>query len=327
MVFLIDIILNVLTTIIPSILSIKALDTTIEYHFATYQFLLNYWLYYIILQYVQYQFISSNNLISISFSLIKIWMFYGDNNNLCLINNFFVSRGFHDYSRLKSYETRIINPTISRINPGFNSLSVVLNKLGKKYLNPIDYQSETPNIIDFFIFRIIQLLNYILGLKHKAPPPNHQKNTPSPRHKRSFSNRVIDERQKTPSRSSSIKSNRSRGATPQNRSRVATPPPEEKPQTQSPVPYPMGEYLEMPRSISDSVSKKAYALGRRTKSNGDYELDASIRKFRQQQLEQQVNYQPYEKLDGMKVDSNSLRAVQEYLNGDNLPEVAHFHHK
>ncbi|EGW35194.1 uncharacterized protein SPAPADRAFT_58389 [Spathaspora passalidarum NRRL Y-27907] len=323
MLFLIDIIFNVFTTFIPLLLSMKALDTTIEFHLASYQFLLNYWLYYALLQYIQHQFVH-RTAISYVVSCIKLWLFYGHNNNLCSLNHFFVSRGFRNYSNFKSYEDRMINPFFNRIIPSFKSLSVVLNKLGSKYLKPIDYQSEETSI-DYYLARFFELLNNVLvalnGHKYeqKVKSPTH-----SPRHKRS-SSKLSDEikMKKVRSRSSSITSNKS------NRSRVPTPGIGERLLRQSsPVPYPMGEYLDMAASVAEVPSKRKSSLGRRTKSNGDYELDASIRKFRQQQFEQQVYYneqqQPYVKVDGMKVDPNSLKVVHEYLNGDKLPELGQF---
>lgn len=147
---LLDYLFTTVTFICPGILTIKALDKSVQFNYSSYQFLLNYWLYFIILQYIQQLFTYNSitlSIINYSIFAIKCWLFYGKNNNLKLINKILIDKSITSRN-LNTIETKFINPLLNRINPEFVELNFQVYQLGTTYLKPVPTSQEV-NIVNF----------------------------------------------------------------------------------------------------------------------------------------------------------------------------------
>lgn len=148
---LLNYLFTIVTFICPGILTIKALDKSVQFNYSSYQFLLNYWLYFILLQYIQqlltYNTVNTLSIINYSIFAIKFWLFYGKNNNLKLINKILIDKSITNQN-LHSIETKFINPLLNRINPEFVELNFQVYQLGTTYLKPIPTGQEV-NIVNF----------------------------------------------------------------------------------------------------------------------------------------------------------------------------------
>ncbi|RCK63740.1 hypothetical protein Cantr_10356 [Candida viswanathii] len=139
---LLDLILNIFTFLVPLILTIKILDSSITFKYSCYQFLLNYWLYFVVFQYLQYTFFANNLVYSFASKATKFWLFYGRANNLRLLNDFVLVR-FVNMDMVQLFEVRYINPFMNKLNPGFREINYQIYLSGKLYLRPIDYDLQS----------------------------------------------------------------------------------------------------------------------------------------------------------------------------------------
>ena len=161
---LLDYLFTTVTFICPGILTIKALDKSVQFNYSSYQFLLNYWLYFIILQYIQQLFTYNSitlSIINYSIFAIKCWLFYGKNNNLKLINKILIDKSITSRN-LNTIETKFINPLLNRINPEFVELNFQVYQLGTTYLKPVPTSQEV-NIVNFirvFLMALLLLLPF-----------------------------------------------------------------------------------------------------------------------------------------------------------------------
>ncbi|KAK6200065.1 uncharacterized protein RJT21DRAFT_5183 [Scheffersomyces amazonensis] len=112
------------------------------------QFLLNYWLFYIIIQYIQYQLVQDQFLVALVLTGLKVWLFYGKDSNLQIINGWILSKIFaaepasniSGADRLVNFELRIIDPLLRKyitLPANYNKHGTVLQyylmQLGRKY--------------------------------------------------------------------------------------------------------------------------------------------------------------------------------------------------
>ncbi|KAK6460626.1 hypothetical protein DFJ63DRAFT_337383 [Scheffersomyces coipomensis] len=186
------------TTVIPLALTIKSLDSSlVNIQIQSYQFLLNYWIYYIILQYIQYQFLNHDLIfVSVVFSLIKLWLFYGKSSNLQLLNRFILNKIWGSNNNelnltttgngLINIELRVIDPLLKKYiytSHSYQQITILhhyLNQLGRKYNNPSSPSVGSPDsnnqfeevsfiYLDKFIqiirFFMVQFLNYTSDTK------------------------------------------------------------------------------------------------------------------------------------------------------------------
>lgn len=138
---LLDFSLNILTFFIPLLLTIRILDSTISFKYPCYQFLLNYWVYFILIQYLQYNWFNDNLLFNYFTKAFKFWLFFGKSNNLRLINNLFFTR-FIKWNKVQNFEVNYINPLMNKINPNFKEINYQIYQSGKIYLLPINFNNQ-----------------------------------------------------------------------------------------------------------------------------------------------------------------------------------------
>ncbi|KAI5951768.1 hypothetical protein KGF54_004843 [Candida jiufengensis] len=320
---LLNLLFGLLTSLIPIIYTIKSLDKSLEFNKYSYQFLLNYWLYYIILDYITYTFFNNLGIINFGNHLIKIWLFFGSTkyesieiNNIVLINHILFKKFYKNYHNFENY----FNFTINKISPKFNKigdLNYRLNQFGINYSQSIDSNySINFELILLQIINFIKLINNFFGNDkiHSIDSPNsnsYSKKLKKIRKQSSF----------TSFTSVGSRSNSSSKSTNSNSSDILLPPAQQhqqqqKSQYQSPKsifstnsPQPNNDEINLmtipkyrisstPPPIADINNNIPYPaistipnskgfIKRRSKSNGDYDLDSSILKFRQHQAHSQ----------------------------------------
>ncbi|ABN67341.2 predicted protein [Scheffersomyces stipitis CBS 6054] len=150
MIFL-SILCSLLTTVVPFVLTIKCFDPVIasQIPYTSYQFLLNYWIYFVILQFVNINFVTTHGqfYFDIISQTLKLWFLYGSSNNLALFNRFIVTRvtSSRDFNGLYHLEANYINPLLSKYvtsqirtdsrGKRMGQLQYYLIRLGQKYAN------------------------------------------------------------------------------------------------------------------------------------------------------------------------------------------------
>lgn len=164
---LLEFILNIFTFFTPLILTIKILDQSITFKYSCYQFVINYWLYYIVLQYLQYNIFMDNLLFLYVSKFIKFWLFYGKSNNLKLSNHFLLLR-FLNLNLVQLFEVNYLNPLINKINPGFKEINYQIYLSGKIYLLPINYNQPLFRFLNNFIAMFQLPTNPLISSKSKS---------------------------------------------------------------------------------------------------------------------------------------------------------------
>ncbi|KAG7661153.1 uncharacterized protein J8A68_005326 [[Candida] subhashii] len=250
MFILIDIASSILTTIIPFLLTIKSLDSSIQLSSDTYRCLLNYWLYYVILQFIQYNLLT-NVISTLICSAVKVWLFYSNDNTIGLLNNVIITRIFLDIENFKSYEEKYLLPIFRSIR--LNSLTQQLDQLGSIYAKPANYQLRYEgNLIATILEYSLNLVSMFTSIVNNVilAPPRKQQSQEINSQKIRSKTKTSKPRRRGASFSRSVSS-----------------------QEES-VPYPIDDQFQ-PRSVSDPEMK------RRALSSGEYDLDSSIWTFRQ----------------------------------------------
>ncbi|KAI5964734.1 uncharacterized protein KGF55_001804 [Candida pseudojiufengensis] len=174
---LLDLIFNILTTFIPLIYTIKSLDKSIEFNKYSYQFLLNYWIYYISLDYFSYLVFNNLGIINFLIQLAKIWLFYGNTSykdiefsNITIINHILFGKFYKNFEKFENYFNSVLNKISLNfnINNKFGDLNYQLNQFGINYSIPIDsnysinYELVVSQILNF-IKPILKLLSSLLN--------------------------------------------------------------------------------------------------------------------------------------------------------------------
>ena len=132
---ILGVIFTTLNALIPGLYTIKALDQRIEFRPSSYQVLLNYWVYYILLNFIASTFFNDLGLVHLCGHIIKCWLFYGgkNNSNIALVNHVL----FKCYEqRVKQGEVMILH-VLSRVAPQFSDLNHLVHNFGLKYEEPL----------------------------------------------------------------------------------------------------------------------------------------------------------------------------------------------
>ncbi|KAG5417464.1 hypothetical protein I9W82_005098 [Candida metapsilosis] len=122
--------------LIPGLYTLKALDQQIEFRPSSYQYLLNYWLYYILLDVLVSIVFNDWALIHLGANLIKCWLFYGGGkmNNIVLANAV-VMKNCGSWAK---WGEMMISQVISRMAPRFGDLNHQVHNMGMNYEQPLD---------------------------------------------------------------------------------------------------------------------------------------------------------------------------------------------
>lgn len=102
MLYLITLGCTFFTFVFPLAISLKSL--TVEGNSKSYKYLINYWIYYVILQWIEKACIRSEEMAfsaPLLLDFMRMWLFYGKNNNLQVLNNAFTGYMFHNSSGAK----------------------------------------------------------------------------------------------------------------------------------------------------------------------------------------------------------------------------------
>lgn len=138
-------IFDIFTCYVPLILTLKTLNRKIMFERTCYQFIINYWLYFFILQYVE-DIVPVNIVVSYSSNIFKLWLFYGSSNNLRLSNDVLMVP-YINFDAIKRIEVEFINPMINYIYPKFKEFDYQLYLCGKTYSKPLDGYTLNLNIL------------------------------------------------------------------------------------------------------------------------------------------------------------------------------------
>lgn len=129
-------IFDIFTYYVPLILTLKTLNRKIVFERTCYQFIINYWLYFFVLQYVE-DIVPINPLVFYSSNIFKLWLFYGSSNNLRLSNDVLMVR-YINFDAIKRIEVEFINPMINYVYPKFKEFDYQVYLCGKTYSKPLD---------------------------------------------------------------------------------------------------------------------------------------------------------------------------------------------
>ncbi|KAI5969918.1 hypothetical protein CANMA_000958 [Candida margitis] len=133
---ILDLVFNTLNALIPALYTIKALDQQIEFQPSSYQFLLNYWLYYISLNFIASTFFNDWGLVHLLANLIKCWLFYSSEqsqNNVALVNHVL----FKNYSHRMRQGEMMFSHILARVVPNLGDVNYQVHTFGIKYVQPI----------------------------------------------------------------------------------------------------------------------------------------------------------------------------------------------
>lgn len=114
LVILLQLITSILTYILPLAFTIKSFETSPPLKDSTFKHLLNYWMYFIVLQFFNYNIISESlrSTIQLACDGFKIWLFYG-HGNIELTNAMIL----HKVGDLRKLEHDYIDPVLKRYTP------------------------------------------------------------------------------------------------------------------------------------------------------------------------------------------------------------------
>lgn len=129
-----SLIFTTINALIPGLYTIKALDQQIEFQPSSYQFLLNYWLYYILLNLIASTLFNDWGLVHLGANLIKCWLFYSGENNIVLVNHVLLRKFCQ---RIRQGEVMILH-VLSRVVPQFGDLNYQVHNFGVKYAQPVE---------------------------------------------------------------------------------------------------------------------------------------------------------------------------------------------
>ncbi|CAK9435541.1 uncharacterized protein LODBEIA_P02680 [Lodderomyces beijingensis] len=162
---LLDLVFNTLTTLIPLLHTVKALDSSIEFHYHSYQFLLNYWLYFITINYITQQ----NGVFNLLGHAIKLWLFYGTaNNNLCILNDVLFKASERNWRKFE----KTANVLVGKFAPRFGDFNLRVHNLGVSYCKPVESRYEVK--LDVILLQIVQIINFWLPMDVKQTSGSHQ---------------------------------------------------------------------------------------------------------------------------------------------------------
>jgi hypothetical protein len=155
---------SILTYVLPLAFTIKSFESTPPVSDTTFKYLLNYWMYFIVLQFLNYTIISQS--LRSSFDLIsdglKIWLFYGP-GNIEKVNSMVLQR----VGNLRQLEYDFIEPILKRYTPrrirGISTLHQHLLQLGLGDENIINV--GLLNTVTTFIATVLKTLFTIANTK------------------------------------------------------------------------------------------------------------------------------------------------------------------
>ncbi|KAK6456762.1 uncharacterized protein RJT20DRAFT_34244 [Scheffersomyces xylosifermentans] len=195
---LLSVLASALTTIVPLSLTVKCLDPAIanQIPHTSYQILLNYWLYYITLQFINLNFVTSHGQLffDVVSNATKLWLLYGHYNNLAVLNALVLDR-----ISLNNLEEKYIEPFLSKYitstrldvprNRRISQLHCLLIKFGNKYANEDD-GGQTLVYVDRIISSIKMVIAPLFQPTQRvtSPPPTKRLGRRSNQRLRSNSN-------------------------------------------------------------------------------------------------------------------------------------------
>ncbi|ODV77522.1 uncharacterized protein CANTADRAFT_23639 [Suhomyces tanzawaensis NRRL Y-17324] len=104
---------SLLTFFVPMALTIKALDksTTSTTPPQSYQFLLNYWAYYAVVAHLTHTYMDRSDSVLLAATAFRLWLFYGQANNLKTTNSMLLQRVFATKDLL-AFEHNWVDPVL-----------------------------------------------------------------------------------------------------------------------------------------------------------------------------------------------------------------------